>query len=110
MTVNILEDLYKAIIECNERGLVISNKWAAEQFYSFAQGDENGELTNSRLVSNGGKGKSVSSLLILIVVDPMYLYAQSLFDAKEYLRASNLLKDRKDEKSLFLRYYCKLLV
>ena len=53
--VPILQELYKALLECSERGLIVSSKWAAEQFFSFAKGEENGELTEQILSSSSGK-------------------------------------------------------
>ena len=122
MTTTTIQELYRASLICSERGLINSSKWAAEQLYSLTIGSAEGEslldeATQDLLPTTGSCEQSAYLLPDLkksnlngLAADPGYMYAKALFDGKEFIRASHLLQNRRDERGIFLHFYCKLLV
>ncbi|KAJ3302724.1 Anaphase-promoting complex subunit 23 [Kappamyces sp. JEL0829] len=86
--------LQQSINDCNERGLVNSSKWAAEQLFGWMESGQ--EILTEKSRDRG-------------TIEPHFVYAKALFDAREYARASNVLKTLKDQKSLFVRHYARFL-
>lgn len=106
------QQLFQAISECNERGLITSSIWASEQLYALQQSAPPPQNLGEHFSSSQRTPSKYHHLAqsFLVPFDAEYLYAKSLFDAREYHRASDLLKNRTDSKGSFLKLYSKLMV
>ncbi|XP_055839379.1 cell division cycle protein 23 homolog isoform X3 [Episyrphus balteatus] len=87
------QDLCKAIIECNKRGLLQSVKWLAEMNHGL-----------SYLQTTTDFHETVNSDLSKIDYNNFYL-AKSYFDLREYERAAYFTRDCESRVPKFLHYY-----
>ncbi|XP_055920521.1 cell division cycle protein 23 homolog [Eupeodes corollae] len=86
-------DLCKAIVECNKRGLLQSVKWLAEMNHGLSYVETTRDFH-----------ESVSSDLSKADYDNYYL-GKSYFDLREYDRAAYFTRDCESRVPKFLHYY-----
>ncbi|EGF79784.1 hypothetical protein BATDEDRAFT_35311 [Batrachochytrium dendrobatidis JAM81] len=128
--------LRSAVVQCTERGLVMSARWAAEQLLGFDRSALHSQLHTTEPSSDNPAfsdiqpnpftvqtqqsipenqqsvtylADPVTSLDEPGVEDDIYLYAKSCFDAREYPHAAEILKDCTGRRSIFLHLYAKLM-
>ncbi|KAJ5077000.1 cell division cycle protein [Anaeramoeba ignava] len=92
-------ELINSYKELTERGLYTSAKWVAEQLSNIPQN----QIHTESLTLNNKQEINPEN------INPNYLLARSLFDLKEYRRASFLLKNQTGNKSRFLQLYSLFL-
>jgi anaphase-promoting complex subunit 8 len=90
-------ELRKALRDVTDRGLLNASKWIAELLFSIKASKED-RRTKSESIDNSDD-------------EDIYLYAKSLFDLKEFARASFHLSkiQNPSSKALFLKFYSKWL-
>ena len=99
----IKSELTRCIHQCNDRGLLHSAKWAAEQLVGLVDVGDMSQATSS----------SVAHAPADEILDQrehtIFLLAKTIFDLKEYMRCWHFLCNAQSPKSRFLKYYALYL-
>ncbi|KAI8581599.1 hypothetical protein K450DRAFT_232089 [Umbelopsis ramanniana AG] len=102
------KDLQKAILDCSERCLYISMKWAAE----LLDGIDYDKLEASKDSSDNNQRYEDCRLLdssLTELENNKYLYARALFEVRQFDNAAFVLAQFTAPKLRFLRLYAKYL-
>ncbi|KAH9254774.1 hypothetical protein BASA81_007192 [Batrachochytrium salamandrivorans] len=124
--------LRSAVSQCNERGLVMSAKWAAEQLLGFSAPSPKSQPSNDLTPASAGRtstsgeadtgqpnqnvtflnlssAESMPAIPKVGYEEDLYLYAKACFDAREFPHAAEVLQHCTARRSVFLRLYSKLM-
>nr|CAG8489096.1 3763_t:CDS:10 [Entrophospora candida] len=104
--------LRESIIQCSERGLYFSAKWAAETLSTmdtsdFIQSDGSSSMDNSQDKFTPQQNLEMTKIDQLEY--DLYLLGKSYFDVKEFDRAAYFLEECKSSKCRFLKIYSKYM-
>ncbi|KAG0315645.1 anaphase-promoting complex component apc8 [Dissophora globulifera] len=114
-------ELREAIQACNERGLYMAVRWAAEALNGLSPPDPS-DLRRTSAKASDRRGSATKYTADLALDSAMassgadlsdfdtYLMAKSFFDLKEFDRCASVLEGCAGNKSRFLRLYSKYLV
>ncbi|GAB5586668.1 Anaphase-promoting complex subunit 8 [Umbelopsis nana] len=104
----IKNDLQKAILDCSERCLYISMKWAAE----LLDGIDYDKVDTSQEYSDSTQSSRECRFLdssLTELENNKYLYARALFEVRQFDNAAFVLAQFAAPKLRFLRLYAKYL-
>jgi len=111
-----IEELRRAVVDLNERGLIYAARWSAELLHAMVT------YSTMERIQQAEKKTTRTVDFIKTPVDARFTFdeddlleqssvflAKTYFDLKEYRRVSNLLKVCKGNKATFLRRYSLFL-